>query len=1268
MKLSKNNKHFLSLAFKDKTSNNIYSELKAASICSYSVDIILHMSEKDTIPLNINIEKIENFSDLKNLFENENNHKKLLAKTVIKSENPFIISMLDINKTSKIKYFIELICLNKIELSPEFSFFKDFFDKLHKANFLYLYQTNKLEEYAEIRFILQIESFYQKTFLISKDDSLIESGGNDNSNTNEIIMDEVYKNQIASEMNKFTMNNNTTIKEVTEDEKHFNSNDSMTRGANNKILLNDSMCNVGMNENSNLAGNKSLNKDYKENNKNVESENQKKLNKNTPLYHNKQNYFNNLEFNYDSRSFSYKNKNELKNNLYLELNNDSSSAADRPKPSSTEANIKNSKNLLLDLDFKTKGSNDNQKNISQIKEIKINSTRSEQEDFMVDDEDKSNKKSNNKKNNIINSDENNFNNKSLNFDNNIDFDVEPKASDKAFEEYNEANKSVKSIKKVKSNIPEPDKEMENEDNSNIYLDDVPKATVGTNEEDNPANKSVKSINKAKSNIPEPCKEMENEESFVERIVNKSSRQEETKENIKDVSQRSRNVFLTGGDTATKKNIQNSDNNIKNSHNEIQHSDINIKNTDNYNNKNEFLLNDSFKKDNRFSNDTNSEAQRETSGHNNNNNNNNNNTNSNYNEQQNQQNTNIDNESFKNKKINNNVASGGSLLMQNVFQNENESNFNYVFSNNDLRSEIKEIEKQSSTNNNFFSTNINPSGTFYSNNKKREFPEDQIFQINLNLANYNFLYVDLDYTMSKNMKSNLEKICKFVQWAWENFRYIKFVIYLPKIQDFFLNMNQDLLKEISEIFSIADILLFEKKELLLYKNSLYEISEFQKNQTASQFFSFNNTASSFFSNNTKDGSNNFKSNQQQKINNSNKWEEFFLSKFKIKKRSVPLLVYPTKTLVVLDELSSIIIYEKNYENKLIFKTETNFILHPQINHTNQNIVELYRNCLAENYTEIRGIFFGGFLSKIMQKPVKVGTIVSRDYTGAYMISIELAKKFLNLFLEKKPYPHKTEFYEIKLDKIIANTKLCEDIHRRRESRFVLDCVNTKKSFLKIYEPLNDHYLKDFFGLRSVSNTMRSFGFEKNKGKFVEPDKINKQAETLKIGGKFLFGNNNPLKNIHNNCSNKINNNFNVNINNNFNNAFEAGGSTNSKSNRNLNMMMGLDADSPRTNTNNFMFSNYNNFNLNNLNSNSNAAGKKASSLLTRAKPQNLNFNYSSGSNFSEGNKFSAQISNKDKVHSVFGKLNLPRLVTPQVKIDPEEQIRNYFEFEKNLIMN
>jgi len=26
------------------------------------------------------------------------------------------------------------------------------------------------------------------------------------------------------------------------------------------------------------------------------------------------------------------------------------------------------------------------------------------------------------------------------------------------------------------------------------------------------------------------------------------------------------------------------------------------------------------------------------------------------------------------------------------------------------------------------------------------------------------------------------------------------------------------------------------------------------------------------------------------------------------------------------------------------------------------------------------------------------------------------------------------------------------------------------------------------------------------------------------------------------------------------------------------------------------------------------------------------------------------------------------VTPQVKIDPEEQIRNYVEFEKNLILN
>jgi hypothetical protein len=1174
MKLSKNNKQFLSIALKDKTSNYIYSESKAASICSYSADFILQLSEKDLSPLNIYLDNIEDFSDLKFLFENEVNHKKLLSKTIIRSENPFILSMLDLNKTSKIKYFIELICLNKIELIPEFSFFSDFFSKLHKTNFLYLYQTNNLDEFAEIRFILQVESFYQKTFLISKD-----ANYESNHSHNDIIINETDKNQLVCER-KISMNN-TTIKEVTEDEKNIYG-DSMSRIQKSKNQ--ESLCNLGMNENSNF--------NYNNNNNN---NNNKNLHKNIQTHNNKQNELNkNDNFAHEYlKTFSFKNNIELKKTLNLDLNNNSGIGIDKLKPSNTEENVKYSNKNFLD--FKSKNSIENQ-NISTIKDQKRPSTNSKQTDFLAEEDEKNNVLLN--EINILEEIENNqenktnqndLNDKSLKFDNNIDFNVEEK---------NEQSKAFDTPEKINNN------------------------------------KSLKSNNQV-NNITQPEKEMESAGSLIEKKSKKSVNRKNQNENEdnKDLSQRSKNVFLTGKDTESQQ--------------KIKHLDIINKQENEFNDENcykEKSLRDDINQSRKLS------AQ-----YINNKLNINNNQAQNFNMEENENSKiNIDKEAKKKK---NNSKSNASLILNEnqKEKDEKEIDYNFVFSNNDVRSENKDFERSTNnnilnSNNNFFSS-TNPYGTYNSTLKKVEFSQNQIFEINFDLRNYNFIYIDLDYTVRKNLKSTLEKICKFVQWAWENFRYIKFVLYLPKIQDFFLDLNQDFFKEFLEILTIADIILLEKKEIISYKNSLKEISIIKKNQTASQFFNFNNTTNTFYSN--------FKSsNKSQKLNitNNNIWEEFFLSEFKIKKRSVPLLVYPTKTLVILDELSSIIIYEKNYENKLIFKTETDFILYPQINHTNQNIIDLYKTCLVENYSELRGIFFGGFLSKIMQKPVKVDTIVSKDYTGAYMISIELAKKFLKLFFHQKPYPLNAEFYLIKLDKINANVKLAEDIHRRRESKFVLDCANEKKSFLKFYQPLNDHYLKDFFSLRSVSNTMRNFGFEKNQGKFIEPEKnskIVKKNESLKIGGKFFLAN----------PQNKLNNNYNKN-------AFE--NSSINNSNLNINSL-GIGSESP----NNAMLSNYKYFHLlSNLNSGSNLEGNKqrGNSLLTRSKVNNINVNghinfNGSGNNFGKTSKSFMQKPNT--VNSVFGKninVNLPRLVTPQVKIDPEEQIRNYVEFEKNLILN
>lgn len=1166
MKLSRNNKHFLSTAFKDRITNNLYSELKAASICCYTSEIIINLTEKDLKYLKLDLDIIQSFNDLEFLFTNEENHRYILTKTVIRSENSFITSMLNLNKVSKIKYFIELICLNKVEIMAEYDFFKEFFDNVHRTNFLYLYQTNKQEEYANIRFILQVESFYQKSFIISKnsDDGIFN---NQTHSTN--------KNDCSAEK-KMSMNN-TTIKEVTEDEKNINANNVSIKMS--KSQNRDSIDNININT--------SKNKEFETIH----------INENADLKQNRNAFLEKF------KSFSFKNNNEIKKNLEFDENNEIGLV--KMKSTLTDENRKSS-NLLI---FKSKNSIDNH-NISTSNYQKRRYTNSkddinflENNDFLNDNilgelENIDSKITMEKK---LSSDEY----KTLQYDNNIDLNLDEKnVSNKAFEnaekiptENKSFNKSAKELTNNKSevNLNIPDYEKDHEENL-IKANESLKNKIDNNNNNEELLENQHHTNKTKNQ----SKDGEEIGTHVINVTNKSRVEKNKKDNSENHKEKSK---------------------LNSSNNEKMKSNMDIKEKESHH-----LEKDKKQEDYFLNNNENLDHKEKiTISHENSKN-------------QDKENSHIKNEIKETSKYNNEVEDdhkNKTIDKNNVLNhemNENVNNANKEFAN---------------TNNNFYSiynnfNNFNfgsTHGTFYSK-IKNEFLEDQIFDLNFNIGNYNYLYIDLDYTVRRKMKSTLLDISKFIQWAWENFRYMKFVIYFPKIQDFFLDLNQDLLKEINEIFAIADILIIEKKDLINYKKVLTDLSDFKKSTTSQFFKHLNNTASSFY---------NDKLNKDHCFTKAQKmhsqWEEFFLHELKIKKRTVPLVIYPTKTLIVLDELNKIFIYEKNYDNKLIFKTETDFILYPQINHTNQNIIELYRNCQAENYLELRGVFFGAFLSKIKQKPVKVDTIISKDFTCAYMISIELAKKILKIFFQQKPLPSNKEFYIIKLDKVVTNSKLAEDFHKRRESKFVLDCVNQKESYLKFYQPLNDNYLKEFFSIRSVSHTMKNFGFVHSKGKIIEPEKNDeaKKNESLKIGGKFY------LKNTMRNLNEIKNDNFNK---------------TNISSNDlNLNDLQNIKH-----------YTNYSNFNmLSSLNKLTNFE-KKGNSLLTRTnKWQNM---ITDKSNFkTTGEDFAKQCKNYLKkpfiVNTVFGKNitnHLPKINAGKVNIDPEEQMKDYLEFEKNLIIN
>lgn len=1285
MKLSKNNKLFLSWALKDKNLKNSYSDSKAASICCYNSEIVLNLKQTDLDIFNLNLERIESFSDISFLFGKEENIQKLINQSVIKSENPFITSILNMNKTSKTKFFIELICLNRIEIAAEFDFFNNFFDKIHKSNFLFIYQTNKMDEYAEIRFTLQIEEFYKKTFIISKsftdsysnnnfilsDNNMIVNLFNNNktySSNTRVDVQQPFETYFFSDK-KFSMNN-TTIKEVTEDEKNINANNISSKY--NRSQFRDSG-----NVNVDLIINNEVEKVYV---------NQANINSDEDFNTKQQ-----LKKTEDLNFFSFKNVDALTDNLV----NTSNANKISNTPNKQGKTNSNNKEIKEDL-------SDHPPSSRMISKNWVDSIVGSKCQLGAENNINNSYHSNTcktEKNLTLKNNEENINGENNNIlDDKIFKELEnTEAQDVINEKFNLNNYMKKldfdleninaQINNFEVNLPDDDKkELKNFNSLDNIVNSAHIKEVSTIQNKN-SPYEIKTKNKGiQSNIPQAFRDDENHnnsdndnELEMEDIDNNIRHNFEVKEN----SNKGKSVFITGKELETehinneifkdlmmtnRTNRTDEIKNIKSSENiEVESNSkrknplemLKFKNIDidflnnNHNHNNNVDINDL--------NTIKSEPDKNNKG---------------YKELENK---NIENANDKHKRPISSLEKK-EIIKDEPYVNEkyfSATNYNENCNNNDNSNNLNNmcINKVNKDGNDSVKKNLTSSisKNRHNNNnntmkKNKEFPEDLIFDINFNIGTFTYIFIDMDFSLRKNFRVILEKVTKFIQWAWENFRYLKFMLYLPRFKDLYLDLNQDLLKEIIEIFSIADIILFEKSELISYKNLLKDFQE-KKNLTSTNFFinnntlNFNRTLNSHITLLTKEPSS--RTNYQ-----NTQVEELFAREFKVKRRSIPLTVYPTKTLVIMEQLNKIIIYEKNYDNKIIFKTENSFILYPQINHTNQNIIELYKNCLSLNYNELRGVYFGAFLSKIMQKPVKVDNIISRDYTGAYMISFELAKKILKILFHQKPYPTNKDFYIIKLDKIIANSKLAQDLHRRRESKFVLDCVNQKKSFLKVYQPLNDNYLKDYFSIRSVSNTMREMGFKINKGKILEPEKSSRASkqETLKIDGKFFIQKGNAASlsklNLQNNSnmSNKkhlllnfINSNNNNNLNNfNFNDdLLTSSNNNNNINNYPLTFNSAVKAQGEKTK---FQIFNFNQSALNSLNNINNFNNVNSNSLAN----QNIFTKTSKSFNIKS-----------NTINSVFGKslpLNLPRLVTPQAIIDPEEQIRDYVEFEKKLLIN
>jgi len=329
-----------------------------------------------------------------------------------------------------------------------------------------------------------------------------------------------------------------------------------------------------------------------------------------------------------------------------------------------------------------------------------------------------------------------------------------------------------------------------------------------------------------------------------------------------------------------------------------------------------------------------------------------------------------------------------------------------------------------------------------------------------IEEYDFIFIDLDEFLNFHGTGlHLIELADFIKKIVISSKTPKFVINFPNILLNINIVNLELIDIILSIMSYTDFFLFDKKECLAFFNMLSQM------------------------------------NNEKELNEKNLFEHF--------QNEVPHIKSGiSKIGLFLDELQKFTVIEQKAE-KLVKKNDFWLNLHPKINHTNQKVIEDYRKIMMLNNSYLRSIFFGGYFSKY---------IFLEDHYPSFISGIESTKRILELFKNKIDFPADPEFYLVKLQKSKIDKDLVQENLRKKEEKFVLDCVNKKTASIKHYNPLFDDNLNAFFAGEIIRKQLKEKGFINTNGfvlydasykNIVPPKNVKKRIDTPEKEKRLLY---------------------------------------------------------------------------------------------------------------------------------------------------------------------
>jgi hypothetical protein len=320
-------------------------------------------------------------------------------------------------------------------------------------------------------------------------------------------------------------------------------------------------------------------------------------------------------------------------------------------------------------------------------------------------------------------------------------------------------------------------------------------------------------------------------------------------------------------------------------------------------------------------------------------------------------------------------------------------------------------------------------------EKESTEEFSFSKVDIDFAEFDYFLIDFEefFSLGERSLSILEDFRRFVERRVLPHKNLKIAFNYPDMIKNFQNLNLDTIGLIEDFLSYGDFFIFEKTDASALFSMLGQIKE------------------------------------------GGQPTEVGVYKYLV--QDARYARAGNKVVLLMEDLQKCSMIEFNSKtHRIFYQNEFDLQLHPRINHFNQKLVEEYKKLILIYGPLLKSVFLGGLLSKAI---VAESTVSSELYAG-FLTGTECAKRILELMKNNLELPLEHEFYMVKIAKAKIQKEIEREELKRREQKFVLDCINKQNSHLKFYNPLFDDHLNSFFASEVIRHQLKEKGFINTNG--------------------------------------------------------------------------------------------------------------------------------------------------------------------------------------------